>query len=304
MKADSIISPAAICQAYFRTFYDTPYAAHIAQITHAKHHFDTFAGDAIAERLYLVPLFEARHKAIHRLLAESLDHFHTRQILDIGSGLSPEGLIFCHHYYPLTYIETDLSEVIEYKRRVLQKISNQIPVGLHLEAADALKVGALRQAVRHCRPTSPLIILTQGVLSFIPLEDKQVLARGVHALLCEFGGVWLTPDPAFHNEFRRAINLNFPTHLYLDHKNNGPENPRAREHSWSSESAADEFFSQLGCVIRKQPQLDETDLLTPRQLGLSAAVIRPLVENLKQYGKVWLMTARELPPALDYAHAG
>jgi hypothetical protein len=55
---------------------------------------------------------------------------------------------------------------------------------------------------------------------------------------------------------------------------------------------------------RLEPQLDETDLLTPRQLGLSAAVIRPLVENLKQYGKVWLMTARELPPALDYAHAG
>ncbi len=285
------INPIARFQAYLRTLYDIPFAPEIADQIDAEKNFRELAGPDATDRLYLAPLYEARYKGADRILRHFLEHQPMRQVLELASGLSPQGLMYARQYYPLTYVETDLAPMTQIKARIIRSLTSRTPKGLHLFSANCLQPEDLQRTLVKFKPDQPVIIFNIGLLSFLADEEKTRLAEQIHKILERFGGYWITPDPAMHNERRREISKNFPTHFMIEQNQSTPDGRSFQDNAFADEAAADRFFDELDFTIEKEPQLQGYELSSPAKLKLAPEAIVRIEEDIRRFGKVWILSA-------------
>jgi O-methyltransferase involved in polyketide biosynthesis len=183
------ISYTAIAVAYARTFSDIPYSKEISDICdasnlteeNAKVHHD------------LAPYFEARFKGLTNLIKKS----GIKNILEVASGVDPRGLIMAEEDPEVTFMETDLPDMLRQKRNVLDELCKQakiqLPKNLHFAELNVLDEVAFRTALEGF-PSGPIAIGNEGLLAYFNREEKQKMAEIIHDILVERGGVWVTPD--------------------------------------------------------------------------------------------------------------
>jgi hypothetical protein len=70
----------------------------------------------------------ARHQAIDRLLEQAVERDGITQVVEIAAGLSARGWRFASRYPELTYVEADLTDMADRKRRSLAE-STAAPSG-------------------------------------------------------------------------------------------------------------------------------------------------------------------------------
>lgn len=145
--------------------------------------------ESLAEKypVTYAPFFEARFKSVNRIL-EEID---STQILELAAGFSPRGMDFSQR--GVLYVETDLPGMIEQKRQLVAAILGSIPANLRFAPASVLNQPGLMAACANFRPDS-IAITTEGLLRYLTFPEKTQLAANVHAILSQYGGVWITPD--------------------------------------------------------------------------------------------------------------
>jgi O-methyltransferase involved in polyketide biosynthesis len=140
-------------------------------------------------------LLLARHRIIDDLLASAIDDGRVAQVIEVAAGMSPRGWRFAERYGDrVTYVEADLPEMAERKRRALERMGS---LSEHHRVAE---VDALRddgpQSLAAVASTldrgSGLAIVTEGLLNYF--EESDVL------------GMW--------ERFARVLG-SFSTGLYL-----------------------------------------------------------------------------------------
>lgn len=112
-------------------------------------------------------------------------------ILDIACGYSPRVLLVAPQGY--TYIGADLPDVtndLKERRREIVPFDAEWFAGYRtVDATDQEQmrnvVGALRERIT---------VVTQGLLSYLTLDEKRQLAEGVREILTRDGGCWVMPD--------------------------------------------------------------------------------------------------------------
>lgn len=118
----------------------------------------------------------ARHRAIDDLMAQSIEEHGEAQALEVACGLSPRGWRFTNRYGDrLTYVEGDLPDMARRKRRALGRMGS-LSDRHRVEELDALRdggPGSLPAIAATLDPGLPLVIITEGLLSY--LEREQVL---------------------------------------------------------------------------------------------------------------------------------
>jgi O-methyltransferase involved in polyketide biosynthesis len=184
------ISPTAKLVAYGRTFTDIPFAREIAAECDAEKAFQTLS---VAESLPLqAPFWEARYKITNRIIARE----GMTQILEIAAGLSPRGLAMTDDP-DVVYVATDLSEVLVQEKAIagtiLARLNIQRP-NLYFSVANALDRDEVLQAATPFQSDKPVVVLTEGLFTYLTRAEQAALAANVHELLARFGGVWITPD--------------------------------------------------------------------------------------------------------------
>lgn len=184
------ISPTAKLVAYGRTFTDIPFAREIAAECDAEKAFQTLY---VAESLPLqVPFWEARYKTTNQIIARE----GMTQMLEIAAGLSPRGLAMTDDP-DVVYVATDLPEMLEQEKAIagaiLARLNIQRP-NLHFSVANALDGDEVLQAATPFQSDKPVVILTEGLLTYLTRAEQATLAANVHELLARYGGVWITPD--------------------------------------------------------------------------------------------------------------
>ncbi len=125
----------------------------------------------------------ARHRAIDTLLERAIEEHGVTQVIEVASGLSPRGWRFTQRYGErLTYIETDLPEMVERKRRALERM------GAHhrVEAVDALEEDGLAKLAGELDHDSGLAIITEGLLGYLPTDEVTALWRRFASVLGDF----------------------------------------------------------------------------------------------------------------------
>ena len=112
-------------------------------------------------------------------------------ILDIACGYSPRVLLMAPMGY--TYIGADLPDVtadlLSRRKAILPPDQGWLAGYRTVDATDREQmehvVGALRE---------PITVVTQGLLSYLTIEEKAQLAESIRGLLERDGGCWVIPD--------------------------------------------------------------------------------------------------------------
>lgn len=116
---------------------------------------------------------------------------HNPTVLDLACGYSPRVLVMAPRGY--TYIGADLPGVAD---QLAAKRSELIPDDPTLFAGyrclDVTDLPAMESLLGGLR--EKMTIVTQGLLTYLTLDQKQELMKGIHSLLEREGGCWVIPD--------------------------------------------------------------------------------------------------------------
>lgn len=198
----SRVSSTAVLCAHVRQFSDIPNAAEIASALKSEEIFEQYtAGEGEIENLqFFAVLCEWRYKAISSHIRDA----GVDQVLELASGFTFRGLELLQSIPELVYIDTDLPGIVTEKLNLIARVSalQEFSDRLVYRAANALSEADLEEAIRGLSLTKPLAIVNEGLMNYLTMEDKELLARNIRALLLRFGGVWITPDFRVKSDFR------------------------------------------------------------------------------------------------------
>jgi O-methyltransferase involved in polyketide biosynthesis len=282
----SSISVTAKLAAYYRQFSDIAFAAEVAQRIDANGAFEQILREHGLEReklTFYAPMFEARYKSITELIRKS----GASQVLELASGYSLRGLDLTRTA-SIRYVETDLLDVIEAKRGLLEELRQQhalAPSPGHIVAvADALELEQVRAAAAVLDRARPLVVLCEGLIQYLSQREVELLAANLRRLLGEFaGGCWMTPDFAFRAEARGLP----PERVRLREAVAGVTQRQLESAAFEDAGELSAFLRRRGFQVEVRSQIDET----PAFASLAALGLSPvLLDRFRPVLRVWVMT--------------
>lgn len=122
----------------------------------------------------------------HRVFEERLRELAPDYVLEIGAGLSPRGLTFSQNDAELTYVEVDLPHMVAAKRERLARVA--LPSNYHLTSVDLLADDFPARVPVQPKPGDRIVVITEGVVDYLDMEEKQVAFRNIARFLGEHGG--------------------------------------------------------------------------------------------------------------------
>lgn len=138
----------------------------------------------------------ARHRAIDAALEEAIAERGVSQVVEVACGFSPRGWRFASvHGEGLTYVEADLPDMAERKRRALESMGS-LSAHHRVVALDALQdrgpesIDALADELD---PAGGLALLTEGLLGYLERDAVLGLWRRFAGVLARFpSGVYIS----------------------------------------------------------------------------------------------------------------
>jgi O-methyltransferase involved in polyketide biosynthesis len=131
----------------------------------------------------------ARHEAIDSLLERAIEEDGVTQVVEVAAGLTPRGWRFSQRYGErITYIEADLPAMAERKRRALRRIGS-LSEHHQVRDLDALKQRgpeSLHELAADLEPERGLVIITEGLLGYLPTSDVLDLWHRLAEVLSTF----------------------------------------------------------------------------------------------------------------------
>jgi len=237
VKDFNTISPSAIALLFTKSHTQIPYMKEAANLLHA-----------LPDNTEKTPMFHARvqhfeeryYSIDHRLQSTGITN-----ILELSSGYSFRGLDMATHK-AVHYIDTDLEDVISRKQQFVQQLQQAPLKGqLELKALNALDTKQF-EAILHSFPEGPVAIVNEGLLMYLNMEEKKLLAATIHSILEKRGGCWITADiyipsppdakQAYTQRQQRFLNAH-----------------KVEENKFASFEAAESFFEEAGFMIFKDP---------------------------------------------------
>jgi O-methyltransferase involved in polyketide biosynthesis len=282
--AYSRISPTAKVVAALRVFTDIPFSREIAMACHADEVLSKTLGLKAQDFLWAAPYMEIRYKSVDGLLGR----FGCRNIVELAGGLSPRGLIWSQDQ-EVTYLETDLPEILAEK----QKIVTGILCGKPRKNLSWLSVNVVDnssfQSIGSFFDNDPIAVVNEGLLMYLSREEQKLAARNIHHLLTERGGIWITPDVMPLEQLEGMIRMN-PTLVETMRTFSVIVGRDIRSNFFSTLEEAERFFMEIGFKITRWSQREVVPRLSsPDRASIDTNKINALLD----LGQVWAMqTAR------------
>lgn len=285
----STISPSARSLLLLKGLTNIPFARRTAELMLSP---EPYIPDYSSTALHFwgrVAHFESRYWSIDQLLSG----IPNKNILELSSGFSFRGLARTKKEDGVHYIDTDLPDLIDSKKRLAAALlkegvneNSQLEI-LPLNALDETEFNRIADRF----PDGPIVIVNEGLLIYLDPEEKEKLCGIIHRLLQRRGGYWITADiyikkdmsamgPAIDDQLSR----------FLDQH-------RVEEKKFDSFEAAEAFFARMGFVVDKEAEPDYASLSTMPYL-LKSATPEQLLKG-RELGKIqatWrLKVAYSLP---------
>lgn len=112
-------------------------------------------------------------------------------ILDLACGYSPRVLKVCDRNH--TYIGVDLPDVTaaltEQREELTGRIKDSIKDYYSVDLTKYDELVALMDKLK-----APTTVITQALLTYLTLDQKQILMDNIKSLLLKNGGCWIIPD--------------------------------------------------------------------------------------------------------------
>lgn len=219
--------------------------------------------------------FEARYKSIDHLL----EKVGGKNILEISSGFSFRGLQMAVTDPAVTYIDTDLPNVIETKKQLTEELvagKNLTLKGTLLTLPmNALDEDTFREYISKL-PPGPVNIVNEGLLVYLSTDEKKQLCRIIHRILSERGGYWINADI--------YIRVNMPVDTANDNFSAFLKAHNVEENKFESFDQAEDFFAGCGFRIHKKGERLWNEMSSLKYVGL--ADFTGLIKQAAKIGKI------------------
>jgi O-methyltransferase involved in polyketide biosynthesis len=246
------VASTAYSVARSRALSDIPFAKEISEWMEKELGENKIVSDAFKPKR--VVTIEARYKLLNKLI---LQH-NKGQVLELASGLLPRGYLLSKK--GITYVETDLANLVSLKKRMYKSIFLKTSSNLFLEKANALSKKELLFACRHFT-SKPLIITHEGLLRYLTFNEKRIVASNIHFLLEKYGGKWITCDITLARFLPPFALKKIKDRIGMDVSRNAFRNV----------THAKKFFTSLGFKVKVHRSKEILfELSTPAVLGLTA----------------------------------
>lgn len=239
----STISPSARLLLALRAATTLPYARAAA--------LRLLGADGLAEeeaRLAALPgtsLRRFHHEQRFRSIDTLLTHVGAKAVVELAGGLSFRGLALVERE-AVTFVDTDLPEMIETKRALIAELGTAPRVGeLRLEALDATDAAALRATV-DTLPPGPVAVVNEGLLMYLDVDEKRRLATSIRAALTSRpGSAWITADIYFRVPHDPRIFRDPKVVAFLAQHN-------VEANKFADAAEAEALFTSAGLAIREK----------------------------------------------------
>ena len=281
-KDFSSVSPSAKSLLMMKGYTNIPYAGQTAALMQGPEVFDLNFDDKDFWFWIRVMHFENRYWSIDQLLKQT----GCKNILELSSGYSLRGLDFCAQDAGIHYIDTDLPGVMEVKRDMI--------VQLHLEKAakgkfelqnlNALDAESFNRVTDRF-DAGPLVIVNEGLLMYLNLEEKKQLCKTIHHTLKQRGGCWITADiyP------KRSAQTTLP---HSESEASFMEQHNVEENKFDNYEAAQAFFEDQGFEIVREAVPDYQSLsVLPHLIRFLPEEVRNSKQPPPKIQATWMLRA-------------
>ncbi|MGS2764094.1 hypothetical protein [Sinomicrobium sp. M5D2P9] len=218
--------------------------------------------------------FENRYYSVNELALE----ISGTNILELSSGFNYRGLEFANSKPEIHYIDTDLPDIISYKKQIASSFEKTYLKGkLDYAALNALDKKQF-QAIVDRFNNRPLTIINEGLLVYLSKEEKNKLCRIIRTHLEKQQGYWITADIYLnHNPGQIGSDKGKKWDRFFSKQN-------VTNQMFESFEEAEEFFFNNGFVLDKEYIPDYSKLSSSEKL-LQVASPEQL-DKLGKSGKV------------------
>jgi len=193
---DKISYTAILCARSLAENTNIPYAKEIYNILKEKKYARTnhlkFAF-LLSKFFKGIQLFHAFLEARFLSMDYTLKKLNYPNVIEVASGLSPRGII-----YPGLYIETDLKNMIEIKKKVLADIfiSKKDYFLEPLNILDKKQLFNIGKIYRKSNSKKPLAIIHSGLWTYLTKEEQLIMRNNIREFLKKFckKGYWISQD--------------------------------------------------------------------------------------------------------------
>ena len=268
------ISPSARSLMLLKGHTNIPYARQTAELLVSP---DKYVPDLKSRDLTLwarVLHFENRYMSIDQLIED----LPINNILELSSGFSFRGLEITGKR-KVHYVDTDLREVIDIKKAFVSELQKS-PVRegiLELISLNVLDENQFRD-VGALFNDGEIIILNEGLLMYLDMDEKEKLCRTIHSLLEERGGYWITADVYIKNQ-QGKLNLTIDDRtkdFFLKHN--------IEDNKFLSFEEAEKFFNRMGFIIDRKANIKGSKL-SSLKFFLKSVTLKQLV-RLRKGGRM------------------
>jgi O-methyltransferase involved in polyketide biosynthesis len=206
--------------------------------------------------------FEIRYWSIDQLLKD----INTKNILELSSGYSLRGLdkIMQKDFH---YIDTDLSEVIAAKAKLVSAIEKDLVTTgkLELLPLNVLDKKQFNEVVKHFS-SGEIVIVNEGLLMYLDRTEKENLCRIIYDILKERQGYWIVADIYIKDPLPKT-DLKIDNRLKEYYKQQNIENNK-----FESFEEAGLFFKNMGFTVDKAARIKPWKLSSWRYLPRSLTI--------------------------------
>ena len=193
----SSVSPSAKWMLMWKGYTNIPFAREVAELLEYPNEYIpdfnkrdfTFWASTLG--------LERRYWSIDQLLNDLT----IKNILEISSGYSFRSLEYTQQK-GVHYIDTDLPEVITTKKEfinILKKDGLNANGKLELLPLNVLDAANFHEIISHFLQ-GEVVIVNEGLLGYLNIDEKEKLCSIIHDILKERGGYWITADIGLKNK--------------------------------------------------------------------------------------------------------
>lgn len=198
MRDFDSICPTAIITAYPKIYTNIKYSKEIYSYLSQNVSLDN-----ITLNKMLAPEIEARYKLIDKLFEQN----NIEQVIELAAGYSSRGLEYANR--GIKYIEIDLKQVIDIKKKIILDINKEVS-NLEFIEADVTNSMLSDIVLKKIDKTKPVAIISEGLFRYLTWNEKEKVVKNIFNILSVTNGCWITCDitPKGLKETQNIINTN------------------------------------------------------------------------------------------------
>ncbi len=188
----------------------------------------------------------------------------------------------------ISYIDTDLADLNAIKLKLIADLRSKYGIkdtgNYHIATANALDLPQLQSASRQFRRDQPIAIVNEGLIIYFSVAERELLARNIHALLNDFGGVWITPDFSTKTDAKDST----PGRRRFRQAVTGLTERTCMSAAFETDQQMGDFFAEMGFQAERRYQMGESANLT----SMDALALSPqIIERERPELKIWVLRA-------------